>query len=291
MLLFNCPDCLDPAHRVPPPHLPVAGGIAKIIFWIVVVYAVICVVAYFGNRRFMYFPDPVRTVPAEAGLDCIEEVEIATTDGVTLVAWHAPAKAHKPTILYFHGNGANAASRASKIHTILESGFGVFYLNNRGYGGSGGKPTEENNVADAIAAYDHLTKLGASADKIVAYGESLGSGQAVRLATKRTVAAVVLEAPLTSTVDVARAAYFWLPLDLLITDKYDNEHNIRSVTAPVLVLHGAQDAVIPVEMGWQVYRAANDPKRIKVFPQGTHSDLFEHGAWKTVQGFLASLNG
>jgi uncharacterized protein len=132
------------------------GGIVKVILWIVAVYAVICVVAYFGNRRYMYFPDPTRTTPAEAGLDNIEEVEIATTDGVTLVAWHAPAKADKPIILYFHGNGANAANRASKIDTIVESGFGVFYLNNRGYGGSGGKPTEENNVADAIAAYDHL---------------------------------------------------------------------------------------------------------------------------------------
>jgi len=263
----------------------------KIILWILTVYAVICVVAYFGNRRYMYFPDPARTAPTEAGLNSIEEVEIATADGVTLVAWHAPPKADKPTILYLHGNGANAANRASKIHTILESGFGVFYLNNRGYGGSGGKPTEENNVADAIAAYDQLAKLGASADRIVAYGESLGSGQAVRLVTKRTVAAIVLEAPLTSTIDVARAAYFWLPLDLLITDTYDNERNIRYVTAPVLVLHGAQDEVIPVEMGWRVYRAANEPKRIEVFPQGAHSDLFDHGAWRTVQAFLASLSG
>ena len=96
----------------------------KVILWIVAVYAVICVVAYFGNRRYMYFPDPTRTTPAEAGLDNIEEVEIATTDGVTLVAWHAPAKADKPIILYFHGNGANAANRASKIDTIVESGFG-----------------------------------------------------------------------------------------------------------------------------------------------------------------------
>ncbi|MGB6346744.1 MAG: alpha/beta fold hydrolase [Methyloceanibacter sp.] len=127
-----------------------------------------------------------------------------------MVAWHAPAKDNKPTILYFHGNAANAANRASRIETIRESGFGVFYLNNRGYGGSGGSPTEEHNVADAIAAYDHLVGLRVPAGKIVAYGESLGSGQAVRLAAARAVSAVVLEAPLTSTVDVARSIYFWL---------------------------------------------------------------------------------
>src|SRR6478736_6771632 len=158
----------------------------------------------------MYFPDPTRTAPAAAGLDGIEEVEIMTADGVTPVAWHVPAKGNKPTILYFHGNGANATNRAPKIEKIRASGFGVLYLNNRGYGGSSGRPTEENNVADAIAAYDHLIGLGVPAARIVAYGESLGSGQAVRLAAARPVAAVVLEAPLTSTIEVARSTYSWL---------------------------------------------------------------------------------
>ena len=263
----------------------------ELIAWVVAVYAVICVAAYFGNRLYMYFPDPTRAAPAEAGLDGVEEIEIAVADGVTLVAWYAPAKEDKPTILYFHGNAANAANRAPKIETIREGGFGVFYLNNRGYGGSGGSPTEENNVADAIAAYDHLTGLGAPAGSIVAYGESLGSGQAVRLAAERPVAAVVLEAPLTSTVDVARTTYFWLPLGLLITDTYNNERNIRSVTAPVLVLHGEQDAVIPVGMGLRIYRAANEPKRIELLPDGAHNDLFDHGAWEKTLAFLASPGG
>ena len=124
--------------------------------------------------------------------------------------------------------------------------------------------------------------------RIVAYGESLGSGQAVRLAAARPVAGIVLEAPLTSTV-VARRTYFWLPISLLITDKYDNERNIRSVTAPLLILHGEQDGVIPVEMGRRVLRAANEPKRIEVFPQGTHDDLFGHGAWEETRSFVDSL--
>jgi fermentation-respiration switch protein FrsA (DUF1100 family) len=259
--------------------------------WLVVAYAVICAIVYFGNRLFMYFPDPTRIAPAEAGLGQVKEIEIAAADGVTLVAWHVPARDDKPTILYFHGNAANAANRARRIELIQENGFGVLYLNNRGYGGSGGRPTEEDNVADAIAAYDHLIGFGVPAAKIVAYGESLGSGQAVRLAAARPVAAVVLEAPLTSTVDVARRTYFWLPLGLLITDKYNNERNIRSVTAPVLILHGEQDGVIPVEMGLRVYRAANEPKRIKLFPQGTHDDLFEYGAWEKTRAFLAAQGG
>ena len=215
--------------------------VVTVILWLVAVYAAICAAAYFGNRLFMYLPDPTRVAPAEAGLDGVKELEIAVADGVTLIAWYAPAKDDKPTLLYFHGNAANAANRAPRIEMILAKGFGIFYLNNRGYGGSGGRPTEKDNVADAIAAYDHLIGLGVPAGKIVAYGESLGSGQAVRLGAARPVAAVVLEAPLTSTIEVARSTYFWLPLGLLITDKYNNERNIRLVKAPVLVLHGEQD--------------------------------------------------
>ena len=111
----------------------------------------------------------------------------------------------------------------------------------------------------------------------------------MRLAAARPVAGVVLEAPLTSTVDVARRTYFWLPISLLITDKYDNERNIRSVTAPVLILHGEQDEVIPVEMGRRIFRAANEPKRIEIFPRGTHNDLFGYGAWEKTHSFLDSL--
>jgi pimeloyl-ACP methyl ester carboxylesterase len=265
-------------------------GNMGLILSILAVYAVICVVAYFGNRQFMYFPDPTRVAPEEVGLDGVEEVEIAAIDGTILIAWQAPAKEGKPTILYFHGNGANAADRAPRIATMHQDGFGVFYLNNRGYGGSGGRPTEEHNVADAIAAYDHLVERGVSPEQIVVYGESLGSGQAVRLAAARSVAAIVLESPLTSTVDVARATYFWLPLRILITDQYNNERNIHSVTAPVLVLHGERDGVIPVEMGQRVYRAANKPKKIELFPHGGHVDLFGHGAWEKTRTFLASLN-
>jgi fermentation-respiration switch protein FrsA (DUF1100 family) len=251
---------------------------------------VICAVVYFGNRKFMYFPDPARVPPAEVGLEDVEEVEFAAADRTKLVAWYAPAKDDRPTILYFHGNAANAANRAPKIAMMLEDGFGVFYLNNRGYGGSGGSPTEAGNVADAIAAYDEVRRLGVSPDRIAAYGESLGSGQAVRIAMERPVAGVVLEAPLTSTVDVARPVYFWLPLGLLITDTYNVEHHIGAVRASLLILHGEEDEVIPVEMGRRIYRAANDPKRIETFPEGHHNNLFDrNGAWETMRDFLLSL--
>ena len=99
-----------------------------LILWLVSVYAAICAAAYFGNRVFMYFPDPTRVAPVEVGLNGVKEVELTVADDVALIAWHAPAKVDKPTILYFHGNGANAASRAPKIQRIRERGFGVSIL-------------------------------------------------------------------------------------------------------------------------------------------------------------------
>lgn len=257
--------------------------------WLIGAYVAICIGGYFGNRLFMYFPDPYRAAPSEMGLAGVEEIELATGDGETLIAWHAPAAPGRPTILYFHGNAGNVANRAPKMEIIRGGGNGVFLLNNRGYGGSTGSPTEKRNVADAIAAYGHLHGLGVKPEDIVLYGELLGSGQAVQLAAQKPARAVILEAPLTSTVDVARRTYFWLPLRLLLTDQYRNEDNIRQVTAPVLVLHGEQDAVIPVAMGKRVFEAANEPKRLELFPRGAHSDLFDHGAWERVEAFLQGL--
>jgi len=270
-------------------RLGAAGKLSRATLWLGAVYLAFCLMALFGHRVFMYFPDPTRVAPEAVGLTGVAEVVLETPDGETLIAWHAPAKAGKPTLLYFHGNGANAANRAPRIAILQEDGFGVFYLNNRGYGGSGGAPSEARNVADALLAYDHLRGLGVPAGKIVAFGESLGSGQAVRVAGARPVRALVLDAPLTSTIDVGRAVYFWLPLRLLVADQYDVERHVRGVTAPVLILHGARDPVIPVDMGKRVYEAANDPKELALFPDGGHLDFFDRGGWERTRDFLYAL--
>ena len=261
----------------------------QVVLWLVGIYVAICLLGFTFNRHFMYFPDPARVPPAAVGLQGVEEIEVAAADGTRLVAWRAPAKAGKDTVLYFHGNGANAANRASKLATVVADGTGLFYLNNRGYGGSAGRPSEAANVADALSAYDRLRALGVPVDRIVAYGESLGSGQAVKLAAARELKAVVLEAPLASTVEVGARTWWFLPLGLLLADKYDNVRNVGAATAPVLVLHGERDSVIPVAHGKRVFAAAREPKRLELFPEAEHWDLFEHGAWQRVQAFIAGL--
>ena len=122
-----------------------------------------------------------------------------------------------------------------------------------------------------------------------ASGNDLIPGEVVRILSFRDSAAVVLEAPLTSTPDVGKRTYFFLPLGYLMTDQFRNIDHIRDVRAPLLVVHGEQDSVIPVAMGKAIYDAGNDPKKLELLPEADHNDLFEHGAWQKVRAFLDSL--
>jgi pimeloyl-ACP methyl ester carboxylesterase len=183
-------------------------------------------------------------------------------------------------------SGRAAANRAWKIEAIAASGYGVFMLNYRRYGGSGGWPTEANNVADANAAFDYLRALGVPARDIVAYGESLGTAVATWLALQRPVRALVLEAPFTSVVDVGLQVWWFLPLRLIMTDQYRTIDRIGSVRVPLLILHGARDSLIPVSQARQIYAAANEPKSLAILRSGGHNDLFDHGAWEKVTAFF-----
>jgi uncharacterized protein len=249
-------------------------------------YAIICVGAWVLHRYFIYMPDKKRTAPKDVGLAGVKEITLKGRGGVTLIAWYLPARGRKPTLLYFTGNSGSAANRAQKIEAIAASGYGVFMLNYRRYGGSGGWPTEANNVADSSVAFDYLRSLGVAARDIVAYGESLGTAVATRLALQRPVRALVLEAPFTSVVDVGRQVWWFLPLRLIMTDQYRTIDRIGSVRVPLLILHGARDSLIPVTQARQIYAAANEPKSLAILRRGAHNDLFDHGAWDKVTAFF-----
>jgi hypothetical protein len=252
-------------------------------------YALICFGGFVLHRYFMYLPDSTRYAPRDVGLADVEEITFEGRGGAKLIAWHLPPKGKKPTLLYFTGNAGSAANRARKIEAIAASGHGVFMLNYRRYGGSSGWPTEKNNIADAVAAYDLLRASGVAARDIVAYGESLGTGVATRLSLERRVKALVLEAPFTSAVDVGRQVWWFLPLGLIMTDQYRTIDRIASVDVPLLILHGARDGLIPVSQARELHAAANEPKRLAILRNGDHNDLFDHGAWDKVVAFLAAL--
>ena len=254
---------------------------------LVTAYGVICFCAFLLHRYFVYMPDRKRVTPAATGLSGVQEITIRSRDGVNLIAWYAQAADDtKPTLLYFTGNGGSAATRAQKIARIQASGYGVFMLNYRRYGGSGGWPTEKNNIADAVAAYDRLLSLGVAREDIVAYGESLGTSVATQLSLQRPVRALVLEAPFTSVVDVGMLSWGFLPLRYIMVDQYRTIDYIAAVRTPLLVVHGARDRVIPVGQARHLYTKARGPKRLLILPRGDHNDLFDRGAWEEIEAIL-----
>ncbi len=237
------------------------------------VYVVIVAAAYFLQRQLMYFPDITRVAPAEAGVVGVEEIEITRPDGVVLVAWFRAPDPGQPTVLYFHGNGGSVAWRDGIINYWSQQGFGFLFPNYRGYGGSTGSPSEDALISDGLAAYGELERRGVDVNSVTVYGESLGSGVAVQVAAQRKAASVVLKAPFTSTLDVARRAYPFLPVRLLMHDRYESIDHIAAIDAPLLIIHGDADTVVPFALGSRLFEAAVEPKLFHAVVGAGHNDL------------------
>jgi hypothetical protein len=262
----------------------------KLAIWIAALaaglYAASCLGVYVFQRRLLYFPDPTHYTPKQAGVAGVEEIALATPDGERLVAWYKPAPGSAPVLLYFHGNGGGLAGRAGRIEALAGAGLGVFMLSYRGYSGSTGSPSEKALVADGLLAFDRLVALGVAPGRIVLYGESLGTGVAVQVAAQRRAHALILEAPYASIAGEAKAHYGFLPVDWLLADRFDSAAHIARVGAPLLVMHGARDVVIPAASSRALFEAGGEPKEYAEFSQGGHNDLYEFGALDRVMGFL-----
>ncbi len=263
-----------------------------ILKWLLIIgfagYLGILVLMYIFQRQLMYFPDRTRTPPAAAGLAQAQELRLETTDGERLVAWHVPPRGNRPVILYFHGNGGALNLRVGRFRWLIADGDGLVALSYRGYGGSSGAPSEQGLINDALAAYDFAV-AHYPARRIVLWGESLGTAVAIALAAQREVGGLILDAPFTSAADVGAAAYPFAPVRWLIKDSFRSDLRIGTVKAPILVLHGEQDRVVPIRFGERLFTLANEPKKMVRFPQGNHSDLDDHGAVDVVREFVAGI--
>jgi uncharacterized protein len=251
--------------------------LAKILAGVVGVYLLVALIMYMGQRRLMYFPDTARSLPAQAGLPNVTERVLNTADGARIVVWYGKARPSQPTLLYFHGNGGGLADRAERFRRFMGQGWGVYMMAYRGYAGSTGYPTEANNVADARLAYGALVQEGVPADSIILYGESLGTHLATRVAAERASIGLILEAPYTSVLDIALTDYPFLPVRLLLSDRYETDKVLPQVKVPLLIIHGKEDGIIPVSMAQKLAKLANEPKRLVIFPEGDHSDLYVDG--------------
>jgi len=264
--------------------------VLNMIFSFLFVYATLLLFVFFNQRGFIYYPGKELMTLAEAG---VPEMQVITVlpEGMTesIQGWYGrPSDPSKPVLLYFHGNGGGIDIRTGRIKPLLEQGYGVLLAEYRGYGGNPGKPTEKGLYADAEAYFKWLTTQELiNEDRIVVYGESLGTGVATYLASKHwNIRGVILDAPFTALTDVAQASMWIVPMKFLMLDRYSSIKRIQSVNSPLLIMHGARDRVVPVRLGKKLFAAANEPKEFKLFPTGGHSDLYEFGAGEAVVEFL-----
>ena len=273
-----------PSRAVWAPWAMIALKVAAVV--LAILYVGMAAILYFSQRSMMYFPETVHTTPTQAGFPEAEEVTLTAADGARLVAWHVAPREGRPIVLYFHGNGGALHYRVERFRKLVRDGIGLLGLEYRGYAGSSGSPSEAGLIADGEAAYA-FAAARYPAKQIVLWGESLGSGVAVALAAEKPVGRVILEAPFTSAVAVAGLRYWYLPVRLLMKDQYRSDERIEKITAPVLILHGAHDHVVPFAMGERLFEETKAPKHIVKFIDGDHEDLDARGALHAVARFLA----
>lgn len=241
------------------------------------------------EMRVVYPFDRTHSTPAAAGEARLSEQRINTADGESLVVWTAPPGEARATVLYFTGNAGTLANRASRYGALIDRGFGVVAPAYRGSSGSSGRPSEEALTDDAqLVASSVAQLLGTTPGALVLYGESLGSAVAVKLASEGIGDAVVLEAPFTSVPDLADIQYPGHGMGELVTQIWDSRSRIAGVDAPLLIVHGTEDNLVPVTMGRELFETA--PSRDKTFlpiEGAPHSGSWTAEGQRAIYAFLA----
>jgi fermentation-respiration switch protein FrsA (DUF1100 family) len=248
----------------------------SIILIVTVVYAALVIALVLLQRKMMYRPDATDAIPAFHGLAHFSDVEIESEDGTPLQLWYHEAHENMPTIIYFHGNAGHLGDRAGLFDALANKGFGVAAVSYRGYGKSKGRPHERGIYADARAAIKWVKSRGIPFSNIAFYGESLGTGVAVKMATEYSPKALFLQAPYTSVVKRAAEIYWYVPVRFLLRDHFDSLSHIRKVTSPLTIFHGKLDDVIPAHHAEALLAVANDPKRAIYFDDVGHTDFDNH---------------
>jgi hypothetical protein len=255
-----------------------------------VLYLAVASGLFLVQRHLQYFPTRADPAPQALGLQGVERVVLPTPDGQALVLWFSPPPPGRPVVLFLHGNAGSIADRADRLAFYQSRGFGAAFLSYRGYGGSTGAPSEAGLLIDAGAAHGFLRDRGIPAGRIVLVGESLGTGVAVQTAARLPVGAVVLEAPFTAAVDIAARAYPWLPVRVLMRDPFRSDLAVAGITAPILILHGQADRVVPFAQGRALYALARDPKTFRSLGPVGHEALFDPATWALGADFIDGLD-
>lgn len=249
----------------------VAGAILAVLL---TAYLGLGLVLYFMQGRFLYRPDrQLCGTPADIGLE-FENVTFTSEDDVELAGWFVPAEPDSLTLLFCHGNAGNIGHRLDSIDIFHSLGLNCFIFDYRGYGASRGQPTESGTYLDAAAAYEWLRReKKIAAENIILFGRSLGASVAAHLASRVAAGGVVIESGFTSYADMGKKLYPYMPVRTFARFDYNTAGYLARVRCPVMVVHSADDEIMPYEFGRRLYRQANEPKRF-VEISGSHNEGF-----------------
>ena len=256
--------------------------IIGVLVFLIVVYGGLLAFLYVNQRAFCFSPAGETYDPAAVGLDA-EIVTIPTSDDEVITGWYAPPSGDEPTILYLKGNSGSFSSEYERFIAFAAAGYGFLSVDYRGFPLSPGEITQDNLLADAIAAFDWLA---GREDEIVVWGRSLGASPAVWVASQREAEALLLETPFYSAVSVAAERYPFAPVAWLMVDQFRSNEWIGAVEEPVFVGHGTADRTVSVSNGERLYAEAPNPFAIWIEEGADHSDLWARGIWERAQAFF-----
>lgn len=238
------------------------------------------------QRTLIFRADPDPAPVARHNLPRANDTVLTTADSIVLTGWTiAPATENAPVYVYFHGNARNLSRRSERFRAMTAEGEGLVAYHYRGYGGSGGLPDEEALHRDAAAIYAD-TRRRFPRNPLILFGESLGTGVATRLAAAVPSAALILDSPFLSMQDRVLNLYPWLPVRLLLQHPFRSDLAMPRVTAPLLVLHGELDRIVPISEGRALFARAESPKEFKAYASAGHVAAFYHGAADDIRSFL-----
>ena len=233
---------------------------------ITLAYLVINLFIYFYQRNLLYNPSENNYLNDKINFN-YKEIFIETDKNIKLKSWFINKDLKKfKTVVFFHGNAGNLLNRVHKINELNKLDINILLISWRGFSGNKGKPSEKNLYYDAKQTIDWLKAQGLNNKNIILYGESLGTGVVTELASKNNFGGVILESPFTSMVDTAKIYYPYLPVNLLLKDRYDSKSKINYIKSPILIMHGKMDNIVPQQMGLELFEKANNPK-YSYFPE------------------------
>ena len=253
---------------------------------VIIAYLIVIIFIYFYQRNLLYHPSENNYQNDKIQFN-YKEIFIKVDEEIELKSWIIKKDFKKfKTLVMFHGNAGHLSNRIYKLNELHKLDINILLISWRGFSGNKGSPTEQNLYKDAKAAIKWLNDQKISNNQIILYGESLGSGVAVELGKQNTFNSIILEAPFTSIENSAKIYYPYLPVKLLLKDRYDSISKIEMINTPILIMHGKKDDIVPISMGRELFAKANSPKHSYFTSEDDHMMEFNLSLLNEIKNFI-----